>query len=89
MPWNISGEELLFAWLEAEPDPATRSALLAWLPVLAEDPETAGDIPLPGTRLPTYVAFVPTPTGPVAVTYVVLGPPLRAVKVVEVARFSD
>jgi hypothetical protein len=87
VPWRIAGEEVIFAWLETERDATAREALLAWLPRLADDPMTIADIAVPGPRLPTFVAFVAAGSGePLAVTYVVLGPPLRTVRVVEVER---
>jgi hypothetical protein len=81
--FDLSGDDVVFAWLAGEPDAELRDAILNWLPLLSNDPEGVADAPVPGFRVPAFVAFPDVGGVVVAVTYVVLGPPLHAVRIVE------
>lgn len=83
MAFDLSGDDVVFAWLAGETDAELRDAMLTWLPRLADDPEGVADAPVPGFRVPAFVAFPDVGGVAVAVTYAVLGAPLRAVRIVE------
>lgn len=53
--YNVDGRDLLFTWLEREPDATRRQIMLEWIADIADDPHNAG-IAIPGRRLPVYLA---------------------------------
>jgi hypothetical protein len=56
--YQINGEDKVLAWLQKEPDPNCRQAMLDWLVHLASDPEGVASARRGGAGLPAYTASV-------------------------------
>jgi hypothetical protein len=57
--YQLAGENVIFAWLEREPNQDFRLAFLEWLAALAVNPTRIGSTRLPGIRAPLFVEVVP------------------------------
>jgi hypothetical protein len=57
--YQIAGKDVIFTWLEHEPNLECRESFLEWLAGLATDPITDRAIRLPGVLAPVYVEIVP------------------------------
>jgi len=57
--YQIAGKDLIFSWLEHEPNLECRELFLEWLADLARDPINDRATRLPGILAPVYVQIVP------------------------------
>jgi hypothetical protein len=79
--YQIANPSLVYDWLAQEPSAARREAFLAWLPVLASDPDSDDALPVPGFPL-TRVR--PVPECRLLVTYLV-AEQFMAVNIISIA----
>ncbi|MDZ7673739.1 MAG: hypothetical protein U5K30_01510 [Acidimicrobiales bacterium] len=56
--YQIEGKEVLFDWLEKQPDPTKREVMIEFMAKVAEKPTEVG-VKVPDARKPIYVAFTP------------------------------
>jgi len=87
VPYQLSGENHLFDWLEREPDPAAWDHMLAWVRKVCADPTSVAAEPVPGSRLQRFVARVPGTDA--VVTYFYAVAPVRTVRIQRIARADD
>lgn len=56
--YQLDNKNILYAWLEAEPDLTCRQRMLEWMVDLCTDPTAVG-VRVPGVQGPVYLAVTP------------------------------
>ena len=85
MPYQLSGDQVLFDWLASEKSPEVRGVVLAWIAELADDPKAFEAPRVPGSRADVRATLIPG-TG-VAATFLI-AQEFRTVRLIELVTIT-